>query len=100
MSNGILNNEELIDTLVADLNNLVKDMASGQYVHFCIVVSNMTQKLVNLKTGIKSDIDNKNEVIESLKQTIRNMGEDVKDVSIEEYIEKYQPKLEEKDGAE
>ena len=96
MENGLLTNEELVDTLIADVNTLVKSMAAGQYVQFCLIVTQITQKLVNLKTGIKSDIDNKNKVIETLKEHIRNMGEEVTDMSIEEYIGKYI----QKDGAE
>lgn len=92
----MLTNEELIDTLIADVNNLVKNMASGQYIQFCLLVTQIVQKLTNLKKGIISDLDNKNKVIESLKETIRNMGEGVNDVSIEEYVEKYAIK----DGAE
>ena len=92
MSKGILTNVELVDTLISDLNNLIKNISSGQYIQFCFVITQMTQKLVNLKSGIESDIDNKNKIIESLKETIRNMGEGVNDVSIEEYMEKYIPK--------
>ena len=64
-------------------------MAAGQYVQFCLLVTQITQKLLNLKSGIKSDMDNKNSVIEALKETIRSMGEDVVDMSVEEYLEKH-----------
>ena len=94
----MLTNEELIDTLIADVNNLVKNMASGQYVQFCLLVTQIVQKLANLKKGIISDLDNKNKVIESLKETIRSMGEGVNDVSIEEYVEKHMPKVGVDDG--
>lgn len=100
MENGLLSNSELVDTLIVDLNNLPKHLMTDQYIQFCNTVTQMAQKLINLRTGIKADLDSKDKVIESLKETIRNMGEDVKDVSIEEYIEKHQPKLEEKDGVE
>lgn len=97
MANGLLTNTELVDSLISDLNSLVKDMASGQYVHFCIGVHNMVQKLLNLKSGIQSDIDNKNKTIESLKETIKSLGADVEDVSIEDFVQKYH--TEKKDGA-
>lgn len=92
MANGLLNNEGLVDTIIYDLNNLPKLLIDNQFIAFCNLVSQMGQKLINLKKGIKSDIDNKNQVIESLKGTIRNMGEGVTDVSIEEYMEKHIPK--------
>lgn len=96
MANGLLSNSELVDTLIVDLNNLPKYLMTGQYIQFCNIVTQMSQKLINLRTGIKADLDSKDNVIESLKETIRNMGEDVKDVSIEEYMEKYAIK----DGAD
>lgn len=99
MGKGVFSNTELIDTLINDLNTLVKNVASGQYIQFCLIVTQMTQKLVNLKTGVESDIDNKNKVIESLKETIRNMGEGVTDVSISEYVEKHMPKAGAEDGS-
>ena len=89
MANGLLSNSELVDTLIVDLNNLPKHLMTGQYIQFCNTVSQMGQKLINLRTGIKADLDSKDNVIESLKETIRNMGEDVKDVSVEEYMKKY-----------
>ena len=85
----MLTNEELIETLIKDVNNLVKNMAAGQYVQFCLLVTQITQKLLNLKSGIKSDIDNKNRVIETLKEHIRNLGEEVTDMSIEEYMKNH-----------
>ena len=71
----MLTNDELIESLIKDVNNLVKNMAAGQYVQFCLLVTQITQKLLNLKSGIKSDMDNKNSVIESLKETIRSFKE-------------------------
>lgn len=87
-------NEELVDTMISDLNDLLKNAASGQYIQACVIIAGMAQKLINLKGGIKKDIDNKNKVIETLKEHIRNLGEEVTDMSIEEYMKK------QKDGAE
>lgn len=84
----MLTNEELVDTLISDLNSLLKNAASGQYIQACVIVTGMSQKLINLKGGIKKDIDNKNKVIETLKEHIRNLGEEVTDMSIEEYMKK------------
>ena len=82
----MLTNEELVDTLISDLNSLLKNAASGQYIQACVIVTGMSRKLINLKGGIKKDIDNKNRIIETLKEHIRNLGEEVTDMSIEEYI--------------
>lgn len=86
---GLYDNEGLCDSLIMDCNNLVKILLSGNYVQFCNAIVQMVKKLVNLKEGIKKDMDSKNSVIESLKETIRSMGENVVDMSVEEYLEKH-----------
>ena len=88
MANGIYTNEELADTLISDLNNLVKNVAGGQYIQACIIVTGMSQKMLNLKEGIKKDIDSKNRVIETLKEQLRQAGAEVEDMSIEDFMKK------------
>lgn len=98
MAKGLMTNEELVDSIISDLNMLVKNITGGDYLLFCARITGITQKLLNLKTGIKSDMDNKIRIIETLKDHIRNLGEEVKDMSIEDFVQKYQ--TEKKDGAE
>lgn len=88
MANGLLTNKELVDTLISDLNSLVKNVAGGQYIQACFIVTGMSQKMLNLKEGIKKDIDSKNRVIESLKEQLRQAGAEVEDISIDEFIKK------------
>ena len=68
---GLMDNEGLCDSLLNDLNIVIKSMACGQYVNMCIFVTQMAQKITNLKKGIASDIANKNHVIEELKAMLR-----------------------------
>ena len=84
MANGLYTNEELVDTLIIDLNNLPKHLIDGQFIQFCNTVTQMGQKLINLRSGIKQDLDNKNQIIETLKENIRNLGVEVKEMSVEE----------------
>lgn len=84
----MLTNEELVDTLLSDLNSLLKNAVSGQYIQACVIVTGMSQKLLNLKGGIKKDIDSKNRIIESLKGQLRELGAEVTDMSIEEFMKK------------
>ena len=95
MAKGLMTNEELVDSIISDLNMLVKNITGGEYIQFCARITGITQKLLNLKTGIKSDMDNKIRIIETLKDHIRNLGEEVKDMSIEEYLQNHAIK---KDG--
>ena len=96
MSKGTYSNAELIDTIIVDVNNMIKEAITGQYVQICYIVTSMTQKLMNLKNGINADIANKNMVIEQLKDQLRSAGAEVEDLSPEEFFEKYCKK----DGAE
>lgn len=65
---GLYDNFGLIDTLMEDLNELPKDLMNGQQIRFCLRISQMAQKLINLKTGFQNDIG-------SLKAQIRELTE-------------------------
>ena len=88
-------NSELIDSLILDLNNLPKQLFEGQYIQFCSVVSQMGQKLVNLREGIKKDLEGKDRTIEILKQELRDAGREVTDYTAQEFFSKT-----EKDGGQ
>ena len=65
---GLYDNEGLIDTMIADLNNLPKLLMTGQYIQYCATVTGMAQKLVNLKEGIRKDMESMKEKVEDLKR--------------------------------
>ena len=96
MANGTYTNSELIDTIIVDMNNMIKEALSGQYIQICYIVTGMTQKLMKLKKGIDADLASKDKVIEQLKDQLRAAGAEVEDMSTEEFIKKYGKK----DGAE
>lgn len=89
MANGTYTNVELVDTLIVDLNNLPKELMDGQFIQFCTLVSQMGQKLINLRKGIKADIDSKNKIIEQLKAQLREAGAVIEDMTPDEFIQKY-----------
>lgn len=84
MANGIYSNSELIKSLVADLNALVKNELCGEYVMACAIVTGMTQKLMNLQKTIDNDLKNRDETIEMLKERLRACGQEVIEVPAEE----------------
>lgn len=85
---GLFDNEGMCDLLVSDLNNLVKELANGQYIQFCIMITGMTQKIMNLKTGIKNDMNSMREKVEELKRLNDSLVEQITGLKVE------------KDGAE
>lgn len=82
MANGLYSNDELIDSLVVDCNEAVKAVISGQTVLWCKLMYEMVVKLGNLKKGVANELRNREETIEQLKETIRNMDGSVEDVEI------------------
>ena len=73
--NGFMDNEGLIDSLIADLNNTIKNMASGQYIRVCHLVIEMVQKLQNLKNGVRADMDALRDQVEDLKRLNNELAE-------------------------
>lgn len=65
---GLMDNEGLCDSLLADLNNIPKILMTGQYIQFCVLVTSMSQKLINLKNGIGNDMKSMQDKVEELKR--------------------------------
>lgn len=92
MANGLYTNAELMDSVIVDLNNTLKELFSGQYIQACCNVTQMSQKLVNLRNTIDNDLKNREETITHLKQILRDNGIDVVDATSEEMLKKgYKP---------
>ena len=81
MANGIYSNSELVDSLINDLNNVLKEQMCGQYVKSCMVITQMAQKLVNLRTTIDNELKGKDQTIEQLKENLARVGVKTMDVS-------------------
>lgn len=74
---GFYDNVGLCDTIIKDLNNLVRSLVTGQYLQFSGGISSIAQRVVNLKKGIQSDIDDKNAIIEELKEENARLVEQI-----------------------
>ena len=98
MANGLYSNSELMETLVVDLNNLLKEIMGGQYIQACCVVTSMTQKIMNLKKTVDDDLKNREQTIETLKEELRMAGHTVTDLKPEEAVAKI-GEISKKDGA-
>lgn len=80
---GLFDNEGLCDSLLADLNNLPKMLMTGQYIQFCATVASMGQRFVNLKKGIKADMDSMEEKVEELKRMNDSLVEQITELPVE-----------------
>ena len=74
---GLLDNEGLIDSLIVDVNNVVKDLVSGQYISFTRTINYMIQKLANLKNNYKIEISSRDEEIARLRDELQKIGDDL-----------------------
>ena len=81
--NGLFDNEGLCDSLIVDCNNAVKSLTSGNYVQFCGIIVQMVQKLANLKTGIRNDMDSMKNKVEELKRMNDSLVEQITGLPVE-----------------
>lgn len=88
MSNGVMSNTELIDSLILDLNTATKQIVSGNYLAWCQTNVGMVQKLTNLKKGIQNDLASKDQTIEDLKNQLRDVGVEIVDMDPQDVMEK------------
>ena len=85
--NGLFTNDELIDTIILDINSIGKQAASANYIGVCNTVVHMVQKLTNLKKGIVNDMKRKDDVIEDLKQQLKLYNPGLTDVTPKQFLE-------------
>ena len=88
MANGLYTNSELLDSIIVDLDNLLKALFTGQFIKVCAIVTGMAQKLSNLRKSLDNDLKNREETIEALKQELKNAGRGVQDMTPREFIGK------------
>ena len=80
---GLMDNEGLCDSLIIDLNNLSKQLMTGQYIQFCTLVVSMSQKLINLKKGITNDMQSMKDKLEELKRINDDLVEQISGIPVE-----------------
>ena len=83
MAKGLYTNSELVDTVIADLNKIIKEALNGQYIEACCYVTQATQKLINLRTNIDKDMKSRDDLIENLKRELLAAGKEIIDVTNE-----------------
>lgn len=80
---GFYDNVGLCDSLQVDLNNLIKQAVSGQFIQCSATVVSMSQKLTNLKKGIVEELKSKDEIIEELKEVNNSLIEEKTGLPVE-----------------
>lgn len=80
----MITNEELLDSIIVDCNNSVKELATGQFLAWCAVMTNIVQKLAALKNGMKLEAEGREKTIKALKDQLILEGYDLVDYNIED----------------
>ena len=83
--NGIYSHAELIDSILTDLNSLMKFHMIGEHVMACAIMTGISQKLMKLKEGVANDLKNRENTIEQLKEELRACGREVIDIPANEF---------------
>lgn len=83
----MFDNTELIDSLIVDCNNAVKSCVGGQYIAFCSTMVQMVQKLANLKNGVKSDLESREQTIKDYERRLAELGCPIEHLSEKEVAE-------------
>lgn len=83
MPKGLYTNSEFVDTIIADVNESIKQAVTGNYILWCAANAQIVKKLGNLKSGIENDLKSRDETIQSLKQRLRKAGIEVVEVTPE-----------------
>ena len=65
---GLYDNAGVCDTLLVDLNMLLRLLIDNQFVAFSEKITSMSQRIVNLKKGIREDNESMKAKIEDLKR--------------------------------
>lgn len=74
---GLFDNDGMCDSLIENLNNLLKNAAAGQYIRVCSITMEMVQKLQTLKKGIKNERKQLEDQIEDIKRLNNELAEKV-----------------------
>lgn len=75
---GLFDSIGLIDTMTIDCNEILKAIASGQYVRFAALIVGMVQKLGSLRNGVKNDMESLQKQIEEYKRLIDEINNGTK----------------------
>ena len=73
-------NQELIETIINDLNAILRLLFAGNPLQACVLLTGTTQKLTNLRASIDNDIKNRDEIIEKLKKELCRRGDEVAEI--------------------
>ena len=67
--------EGTVKSLIVDLNDLMKNMAAGQYIRFADIAVQMSKKLMSLKDAIRQEKEDHERQVENLMRLNNELAE-------------------------
>ena len=67
--------EQLINSIITEINELFKCLVIGNYAGFCTIYADIVSKLAALKDGVKANAEAKAKEIDGLKDQLKKMSE-------------------------
>ncbi len=61
MENGVEKSSGVINSIIDDLNAMIKETMNGQYIQACCRITGAVQKLISLRAMIENQQKNKEE---------------------------------------
>lgn len=66
--------DEMIDSLIVDCNNAVKQITGGQYISWCGLMYKITSDLINLKESVQAERAEKENRIKTLQRFVDDLN--------------------------
>lgn len=74
---GLYDNDGILETIINDCNNAIRNIFSGNYVGFCQLMVSIVQKTANVRKGTKTETESLTQRIEELKAMNNRLYEQV-----------------------
>lgn len=68
--------DEMIDSMIIECNNAVKNAMTGNLIAWCKTMVDITRSLEDLRCQVNNQIDKRDQKIEVLKQQIKELEKD------------------------
>lgn len=71
---GLYDSTGVIESIITDCNELVRDLTDGQFIRFCARLAGIGQRLSLLKNGVTSDIESLKKQIDELRRFVDDIN--------------------------
>lgn len=70
----------MIESILDDINNMLKMALNGQPIQSCAIITGIAQKIMTIRTGVENEMKTRDITIEQLKQELQKRGVEVAEI--------------------